>query len=304
MGLWRWIKGLFGKKIEQDEPPTSLVFLLREPRDLDKRTLEQAVQGAFGVDLSGAGKDSTEFVVGGEGLPTSFIQFQGHTLLVHNFPIPYMKDKEATAKDIADLRLRQAVTDHTAWLSVDSMNCPEAEDPYHVIGKLLAELADEDCLAILSPALERMVPWESALAETLRGPEPLDAVRETSQVPVIDVPADDPLMRAAVAEARQSWPEFVAAFERRQPDQKFSVKAPFSEGEAKEFMWLTVESIEEDTVYGRLGNDPVNLKMIRLDSRVHVRAMEICDWLYTEGEEMRGGFSLEAVKKAAQRGKT
>src|SRR5262245_7434852 len=144
MGLWRWVRGLFGKKVEREEPPISLVFLLREPRYLDKGILEQAVNRAFDVDLANPAKDSTEFVVGTEGLPTHIIQLQGRTLLVHNFPMPYMEDKEEAAKGIADLRLRKAVMDHTAWLSVDSMACPEGEDPYHAIGKLLAELADED----------------------------------------------------------------------------------------------------------------------------------------------------------------
>jgi uncharacterized protein YegJ (DUF2314 family) len=66
-------------------------------------------------------------------------------------------------------------------------------------------------------------------------------------------------------------------------------------------MWLTVESIEYDTIYGRLDNDPVHLKKVRVGSRLHIHSEELHEWLYTEGKALRGGFTRAAIKKAAQR---
>jgi len=206
------------------------------------------------------------------------------------------------AAGCADLRLARAIREHRAWLSVDVLSPREAgENAYLVIGKLLAELADEDCLAIVAPALQQMSPWEPALAATLRGTQPLDAVRVMSQVPVTEVSGDDPLMVAAVAEARGRWPEFVAAFEVRRPEQNFAVKAPFREGEFREFLWLGVTAIEHDTICGKIDNDPVELKQVQSGSRVQVAVPEINDWVYTDGDNLQGGFTIEALRKAAQR---
>jgi uncharacterized protein YegJ (DUF2314 family) len=299
MGLWSWVTRLFGKK-EEAPPPTSLVFLLREPRYLDAAIVRKAVERAFGVDLSDTSEDARDFVVGGEELPTYIVQVQDRHFLVHNFPTPYFDDREQVARQIGDMRLSKAVRDHQAWLSVDAMLPESEEDAYQRIGKLLAELADEDCLAILAPEFSRINSWEPGLEATLRGPRPLDAARQMSQPPVIEIPADDPAMLAAVAEARWRWPEFVAAFEHRQPGQTFAVKARFQEGEAEEFIWVIVNALEQDTIYGTLDNDPVGLRKLAVGSRVRVAAAEINDWLYhKDREDLHGGFTIEVLRKAS-----
>lgn len=303
MSLWSWLKGFFGKK-EPPVPPTSLVFLLREPRYLDKAILCQVVQRAFGVDLSNSGPDSTEFVVSIEGCPTHYVQYKGRIFLLHNFPVPYFSDKDKVANGIPELRLRNAVLEHQAWLSVDATSPPWAtDDPYLSIGKLLAELANEDCLAIIAPAFQAMNVWDPAKVDTLWGDNPLDAVRQSNQVPVIRVADDDPLMIAAVAEARRRWPEFVAEFELRRPGWNFAAKAPFREGDFLEVMWFKVTAVEGDSIYGTIDNDPVDLKKIRHGSRVKVPVKDLNDWVFTEGNDhqtLKGGFTIEAVRKAGE----
>ena len=121
------------------------------------------------------------------------------------------------------------------------------------------------------------------------------------QVPVMGVAADDPLMLASVAEARRRWPEFVAEFEQRSPEQMFAMKAEFSEGETREFMWLQVTAIENDTIYGTLDSDPVHIKRVSAGSRVQVDVQSLNDWIFTKGKGTRGGFTIEAVRKAGER---
>ena len=57
-------------------------------------------------------------------------------------------------------------------------------------------------------------------------------------------------------------------------------------------MWVEVTGMEQGIIYGKLGNDPVDLKKVRLGSRVRVKAGEIADWVFTHGNEMVGGFSV------------
>jgi uncharacterized protein YegJ (DUF2314 family) len=186
------------------------------------------------------------------------------------------------------------VREHRAWLSVDLPGAKpqDGEQVYGDIGKILAELADHDCLAILAPALDLMQAWDPEMEATLRGPQPLDAVRKLGQVPVLQISGDDPRMIAAVAEARRRWPEFVAAFEQRHPEQNFAVKMRFREGEHEEFMWLRVNALEGNKIYGVLDNEPVALKKVYLGMLLQVDLGELNDWL-----DMKGGFTVAVFKK-------
>src|SRR5688572_267015 len=55
-------------------------------------------------------------------------------------------------------------------------------------------------------------------------------------------PGDDPRFKAAEAEAMRRWPEFVAAFNKQEPNVAYAVKAKFTDGDASEWMWVQVES--------------------------------------------------------------
>ena len=109
---------------------------------------------------------------------------------------------------------------------------------------------------------------------------------------MVEFRGNEAQLQEVVETARRRWPEFVAAFEERQPGQTFSIKAKFQEGEAVEWMWVEVTGMEQGIIYGKLGNDPVDLKKVRLGSRVRVKAGEIADWVFTHGNEMVGGFSV------------
>ncbi len=300
MSLWSWIKSLFGGRKQPERPLISVVLLLREPRYLNEEILRVAVRNALEVDLSDRGPESTEFIVGGEDMPTNFVNLRDRALLVHNFPRPYMENAAATAEQVPELRLRRAIADHGGWLSVDWLNGPEDEDPYRTLGKLAAELLDEDCLGIFLPQFNRLYPCEPGQEELLRNPEPLKSLQAHALVPIMEVPEGDADMAAAQAEARRRWPEFVGAFERRQAEQTFAVKAPFREGENVEFMWVKVSSLENDTIYGVLDNDPMSLRKIRAGSRVTVPASDLNDWLWTDSAGMVGGFTIPTVMKSSK----
>ena len=279
----------------------ALVWLLREPRFLDSRVLTTIVSSAIGRKLDPDDSEATEFAVGE--LPTFVVVLENRHFLVHSFPTPYVDDPEAVAEDILDLRLRQKVASHRAWLSVDLLQADEmSEDElaaaYRVAAKIFAELADEeDCLAMYLPASGRMLPMDSELLEGLRrGDEEIIGGR-MAYVPVVPVSDDDPRMAAAVAEARGAFPQFVAAFENRADDQNFSVKGPITRGERTEFIWINVDAIEGDVIYGKLGNDPIDLPGLKLGDRVRLGADELSDWIYFENEDMHGGFSLKVIKQ-------
>ena len=304
MGFWNWLKSLFAGKSAQgeaDRPLVSLVLLLREPRFLDAEILRRLVNRAWGVELPTDDPDATEFVAGFA--PTFMIQCQERNFLVHCFPTPYVAEVEETADTIKDLRLRKLFREHQGWLAVDLLFGKKEPDDmgevYRLIGKLLAELADTDCLALYSPATGQMIPYDDRIEERLRGPDVLNLFRELAYVPVLEVKDDDPRMAAAVEEARRRWPEYVAAFESSRPGQRFAAKAPISDGTHTEFMWIAVTAIEGDRIFGTLENEPVEVRGVRFGSKLSIPLGDLNDWVISDERGMDGiigGFTIKLFK--------
>ncbi len=282
---------------DSDGPRASLVALLARPRELDAAALRSAVERAWGVRFPVEPADAVDFVVGDP--PMFMVRHSGRMFVVHDQARPYFDDSAAAAQQVRELRTRKAVADHQAWLSMDRMldqTCGDAEADQRLICRVMAELADDDFLALFDPAGGRVVVFDEQVRQTLRGEDPMSALRGPATAPpVLTVDGDDPRMQAAVAEARRRWPEFVAAFEQRRPEQAFSVKAPFTRGGDTEFMWVVVDAIEGGFVYGALGNQPVGLPGLNEGDRVRVREADLNDWIYVTDDQPVGGFTLDVV---------
>jgi uncharacterized protein YegJ (DUF2314 family) len=304
MGMWGWLKGLFSGREgahgrPEEKPLIALVLLLREPRDLDAAQLAELASTALGNDFRDDDPEAADFFVTGDN-PSFILKNGSHTFLINNFPRPYMDDAQKVAESIAELRLRKAVREHSAWLSVDLLGewePDEIDDIYRTIGKLTAALAEEDCLAIFAPATGQANIFDLEMRERLCGDNPLELFAFSPHPPVVPVSGDDPRLKAAVSQARRTWSEFVSAFEERQPEQHFAVKARIGDEETFEFMWLTVTGLENGYIYGRLDNDPIELTSIRCGDRVRVPLKDLNDWLYTNGEQMIGGYTIEVLRK-------
>ena len=284
----------------------SFVALLREPVAFDPAVLARVAGKAWNADLGdGATEGPDGFVIGVE--ITNSIMHDGRMYLVNTFPTPYMENPEKVAEGIADRRIRSLFSEHRAWFSCDALGVngttPEEEvrDWYQRLGRLFAELLDENCLLIFLPDSDRAYPINEETEAALRSDDPVTALQETLTVPIIDVASDDPLMQQAVEKARQDWPGFVSAFEARQGE-SFSVKAPVTHADNTEFIWISVTSLEGERVYGTLGNDPVDLGPLKLGSKVSVPVSDLNDWCYVDAQgQMNELFTVDAVQKAARR---
>jgi len=62
-------------------------------------------------------------------------------------------------------------------------------------------------------------------------------------------------------------------------------------------MWLLVKEIGDETVIGSLDNDPVYLRNVGAGDTLTITIDQVNDWLYTDGDEMVGGFTTEALTK-------
>jgi len=110
-------------------------------------------------------------------------------------------------------------------------------------------------------------------------------------------------MMRAVAQAREHWPRFVAAYE-QSAGEHFTVKAPITYADTTEYIWLTVTAMEGDRVLGVLDNEPANLGPYKLGSKVVIALKDLNDWCYIDGEgNLQGGYTLDVIRDAVRRAK-
>lgn len=300
------------RAVGEVQAPLSLVFLLSEPRNPPFERVARVIREAFGEDfISDDGLVESEDGGGdpGEEVRRFLIRQPTGVFAILISSRPYIPEPGAFARtNIRDKRLRTAVEEHRAWLSVDLVSATPEESEgrrraYDTIGKLLAAVAGPDCLALYAPELRRCNEFDFALIERLRSGDPLSIFDEPTFEPVIEIEEDHPRMMEAVEEALRRWPEFAAAFQKREAgdDDRFIVKAEFVEGDRSEFMWVAVTAIDGGMITGVLMNDPHQLESVHRGKTVSVGIEHLNDWLYPdESGEAVGGFTLRVLADEAE----
>lgn len=305
-GLFIWYMWLIRKALaehdakEKEKPLRAIVMLLNRLPQLSEATLIKAVENALNFRARHGDDDDQggHRVVVAE--PTTIIMAPQGNFLIHRFDRPYFDGGSASAMGLRERRQQIVVEKNKAWMSVDCIGSAPGQSDDMVfadLARLAGRLAPDDCLGLYRPDTLQLVPFEPAMKKPLCDGV-WAGVLVAANAPVINMPDDDPRMQAAQAEARRRFAEFVSAFENRRPDQIFSAKARFDEGEATEFMWVKVEAIEHDVIYGRLDNAPAAFQKLKANDRVRIPANEINDWLYTEGQELKGGFTVKVIQEA------
>lgn len=290
------------KPLHRKQPPMSLILMQRSHRSLDDRVLAAVASSAWGAEFSPPESGSAEYL-GGES-PSVLLKLSDGGFLVRSIARKFWDKPNDVAAQLSDVRAQRVVNEHQSWLSVQFVGA-SAESArmriYQRIGRLLAELAGPETLAILRPDTGAFHVWEDSLLDVLRSESPLDCFNMPNTAPVVQVAPDDPLMALAVAEAKRRWPEFVQAFSKRHPEQHFSVKAPVTREGQTEHIWIDVTSLSGEYVRGKLGNDPVDLHGMKLGDPISVPVSSLEDWLYVLTDTPVGGFTIPAVTSAPWR---
>jgi uncharacterized protein YegJ (DUF2314 family) len=290
---------------EDEHEMLSFVALLKEPQYLEAVILASAAKRAWNADLGNGTEDSEgeDGFIAGES-PTCIIRYGERMVLVNSFPQPYVESPEEAAESIPDLRLREPFAQHRAWISCDALGVDSFDDIedvrawYRLLGPLLSELVDDNCLAIFLPQTNQLYANMEATLEMLKSDDPLSALNDDAPVPVIQIRDDDPRMIAAVQKARDQWPVFIAAFE-QDAGENFGVKAPITVGDNTEFIWLSVGAVENGVIYGKLANEPIDLGRLKLGSQVKTTVQELNDWAFVDSSgKPQGLFTVKVLKEA------
>lgn len=286
---------------EEDGPLLSVVLLQKKLPTLSEKSIAGSIEKAWKQKVSLGDddrKDATDFVV--KGGPGFIIQCQDTFCMMILASKPYL---EAEAlKEVKELRTRKMLQEHKAWFSLDLVGDISKKSPAEQnaeitrIIRLAAEMVDKNTVGVLLPSENIILPISDEIIAAMKKEEALKALRNSSNAAVVGASGDDAEMIAATAEARRTWPEFVQAFARKPKNsESFSAKFPFDAPDQKEFMWVEVISINGDTVVGRLGNDPVWVKDLKLGDEVKMKVSELSDWMYLKDGEIVGGYTVKVL---------
>jgi uncharacterized protein YegJ (DUF2314 family) len=111
----------------------------------------------------------------------------------------------------------------------------------------------------------------------------------------VHVHDSDKAMHQAVHQAQRTLGKFMAALTKPKPGQTgFAVKKRCIEGNKCEHIWLADLHFDGRLLRGKVDNNPVDVKNLRLGQKVTVRPEEISDWMYVENARLVGGYTVRA----------
>jgi uncharacterized protein YegJ (DUF2314 family) len=296
--------GAEGRGKEDDgEKLISLVFLLKEPREVNVDDLCVRFSKALGKPFSADPEGSKFFVVPFKP-PMHAIMVAGLRLGLIHSPDPYVPDRDAESEGVGEARLYEAIKNHKAWMAIDSFDdvadASERRVVYRIIGNLMASLGGKDVLAVYAPETGHMVWYDDRVLAELSGSDPLKALEWDD--PIVDIPEDDPEMLAAIAEARRTFGKFAEAFAGRTDGQVFAVKGPFGPADEPEHMWMTVTAIGDGRVHGALDSRPGRVTDLYEGAPVQLDVGAVEDWaIAAEGEMVDGGHTMDVMRRRMER---
>ncbi len=116
------------------------------------------------------------------------------------------------------------------------------------------------------------------------------------------VAKSDPVMAKAMSKARQTLPDFLTTAASPKPGMEgFAVKVAIREGEAAEYFWITPFTIKDGTFSGELNNRPRAVHSVKFGQTITFGQSEIVDWMYMDGETMKGNYTACALLKSASK---
>jgi uncharacterized protein YegJ (DUF2314 family) len=274
------------------EEITAIVLLLAYPRTLEQLTLQSAAEFAF------AGAPAKPTITPVPGKSAFAITLGPLRIGVISGDRPYFKDSGKIADRIRDVAGRQAVIQHTAWLSFDLIGRPpsDPEKIFNVIGCVAAEFLDDNVLGMMRLPHGPVVGYDISFIPKLRNRKASEIFLKATPDRMVNASANNQALAAAAEEARRRWPEFVRAFSQRRPGEGFAVKKPFKESGKVEHMWVEVHNIQGSVIHGALANEPSMVKSLKLDDVVDLSIDEIEDWIYMRGMEQVGGFQANVLR--------
>jgi len=277
-----------------DKAFASIVVLWGEPQLVTAEGWRRAVQDALGISVP---EDAVT------GSPSSLLwRYREHTFAIQNQRGAYDKAAIRDARCLPDAELRDALDNYMGWMSVELIQFPDGESiegSYRYMGPVIAELCGRQAVALHFPAAGYWSAWQESHEDLLRSADPLALVNADGLPEEFEIPDGEPALLRAAEQARERWPEFVAAFRGRDNTQSYFVKIRLEEEEEEEFPWLSVTDVEDGAVVGTLDAETATLSYPP-GMPIQGRLEDVWDWMIVPagGAAPIGYFAQEALSNA------
>ena len=119
---------------------------------------------------------------------------------------------------------------------------------------------------------------------------------------IMHVASEDDRMNWAIEKANLTLDYFKTSLRNPRQDQQYlSIKAHLVDGENSEHIWLTDPTFDEQgNIFGKLGNNPIYVKHLKLGQQIGVDANQISDWMIIENGRLIGGYTIRAIRDGMQ----
>jgi uncharacterized protein YegJ (DUF2314 family) len=112
--------------------------------------------------------------------------------------------------------------------------------------------------------------------------------------PIVNYRKDDRAMSQAVSAANRSLPRFERLFQGQEAE-RFEVKVRIPHANGNEVIWMNVDSINGDSISGRIANNPVHLPDLQKGSPYTSSRRQIADWGYTRDGKLYGHYTTRVM---------
>jgi uncharacterized protein YegJ (DUF2314 family) len=137
------------------------------------------------------------------------------------------------------------------------------------------------------------------------GPKPVLAQTITQKAErdeLAIVAKSDPTMARAMSKARQTLPDFLDVAAAPKPGMEgFAVKVAIREGDNAEYFWITPFTDKDGEFSGAINNTPREVHSVKLGQTITFNRSEIVDWMYLDGDKMKGNYTACALLKSASK---
>ena len=130
---------------------------------------------------------------------------------------------------------------------------------------------------------------------------PAQVARAGDDPPVIDIPATDPEMAAAIAKARATLPVFWASYAAPKPSEDgHALKVRFATSLINaEHIWMVdVKRLPNGGFSGRFSNAPLDLPGKREGDLAQFREADITDWMFMRNGKIVGCETMRPLLKS------
>ena len=127
---------------------------------------------------------------------------------------------------------------------------------------------------------------------TARLPGGDTVVQKAERDELVILAMNDPVMAAAIHNARETLPQFLALARNPSPTMAgFAVKIAILADNGAEFFWIHPFAHVDERFIGQINNTPRSAMNLKMGDTVSFIKNEIVDWMYMDASTMKGNYS-------------